>query len=107
VSSELKQCRIAGSLFKDLDVIVLPTTVTPPPTIQAAGQDATALSARNTLFANYYGLPAISVPCGFSKNQLPLGLQIVGKPRDDQAVLCVADRFQRVTAWHERYPPLR
>jgi aspartyl-tRNA(Asn)/glutamyl-tRNA(Gln) amidotransferase subunit A len=98
--------RIAGSLFEDLDVIALPTTVTPPPTIQAAGENATALSAHNTLFANYCGLPAISVPCGFNKSQLPLGVQIVGKPQDDQVVLCVADQFQGVTAWHKRYPTL-
>jgi aspartyl-tRNA(Asn)/glutamyl-tRNA(Gln) amidotransferase subunit A len=93
---------IAGSLFKDIDVLVLPTTAATTPTIAAVGADAQALSPRNTLFANYYGLPAISVPCGFDSHGLPLGLQIVGKPRDDRSVLRLAHCYQAATGWSKR-----
>ena len=78
---------IAQQAFKDLDVLLLPTTATAVPTIKKAGANPQALSPANTAFANYYGLPAISVPCGFDANGLPLGLQIVAKPWDDAAVL--------------------
>jgi aspartyl-tRNA(Asn)/glutamyl-tRNA(Gln) amidotransferase subunit A len=68
------------------------------------GADAQALSPRNTLFANYYGLPAISVPCGFDSRGLPLGLQIVGKPWDDRSVLRLAHRYQAATGWSKQHP---
>ena len=63
-----------------------------------------ALSAQNTLFANYYGLPAISIPCGFDRNGLPLGLQIVGKAHDDMTVLRLAHLYQEATGWSWRRP---
>jgi aspartyl-tRNA(Asn)/glutamyl-tRNA(Gln) amidotransferase subunit A len=46
------------------------------------------------LFANYYSLPAISVPCGFDSRGLPVGLQIVGRPDEDEIVLGFAREFQ-------------
>jgi aspartyl-tRNA(Asn)/glutamyl-tRNA(Gln) amidotransferase subunit A len=95
---------IAGSLFKDIDVLVLPTTAAITPTIAAVGANAQALSPRNTLFANYYGLPAISVPCGFDSHGLPLGLQVVGKPWDDRSVLRLAHRYQAATGWSKQHP---
>jgi aspartyl-tRNA(Asn)/glutamyl-tRNA(Gln) amidotransferase subunit A len=95
---------IAGSLFEDVDVLVLPTTAAITPTIAAVGANAQALSPRNTLFANYYGLPAISVPCGFDSHGLPLGLQIVGKPWDDRSVLRLAHRYQAATGWSKQHP---
>jgi aspartyl-tRNA(Asn)/glutamyl-tRNA(Gln) amidotransferase subunit A len=85
---------IAGRTFNDIDVLLLPTTTTTVPTIEDAGSNPQALSPESTLFANYYGLPAISIPCGFDKNGLPLGLQIVGKPWDEASVLYLADRFE-------------
>jgi aspartyl-tRNA(Asn)/glutamyl-tRNA(Gln) amidotransferase subunit A len=62
------------------------------------------MSAEYTMFANYFGLPAISVPCGFDRRGLPLGLQIVGRPWDDQSVLQVAHRYQSASARIERRP---
>src|SRR5262245_35931766 len=73
---------IASKSFDDIDVLLLPTTTATTPTIKEAGKPQ-ALSAENTMFANYYGLPAVSVPCGFDKHGLPLGLQIVDKPWDE------------------------
>jgi aspartyl-tRNA(Asn)/glutamyl-tRNA(Gln) amidotransferase subunit A len=62
------------------------------------------LSAQNTFFANYYGLPAISAPCGFDDDGLPLGIQIVGKPCDEATVLDLARRYQNATAWSGMHP---
>ncbi|HEX9311042.1 MAG TPA: amidase family protein, partial [Gemmatimonadaceae bacterium] len=87
---------IAGRTFKDIDVLLLPTTTSTVPTIKEAGTDPQALSAENTVFANYYGVPAISVPCGFDKNGLPLGLQIVAKPWDEASVLHLAYRYDKL-----------
>jgi aspartyl-tRNA(Asn)/glutamyl-tRNA(Gln) amidotransferase subunit A len=50
------------------------------------------------MFANYFGLPAISVPCGVDSRGLPLGLQIVGRPSDETTVLRVAGEFERRAA---------
>jgi aspartyl-tRNA(Asn)/glutamyl-tRNA(Gln) amidotransferase subunit A len=64
---------ISKEAFEDIDMLLLPTTSTTVPTIKDAGTNPQALSPENTAFANYYGLPAISVPCGFDRHGLPLG----------------------------------
>ena len=95
---------IADKSFKDIDVLLLPTTTTTVPTIKDVGSNPQALSPENTAFANYYGLPAISVPCGFDTNGLPLGLQIIGKPWDESAVLQLAYQYQGISEYNERHP---
>ena len=95
---------IAGQAFNDIDLLVLPTTTTTVPTIRDAGANPQALSPENTAFANYYGLPAISVLCGFDRHGLPLGLQVVGKPWDEGAVLRLAYEFQAITAHLRKHP---
>ena len=59
---------------------------------------------RNTAPWNLYGLPTISIPCGFSKTGLPIGMQITGGPDHDGAVLSLAAAFQEVTDFHRRRP---
>ena len=95
---------IADKAFKDIDVLLLPTTTTIAPTIQDAGGNPQALSPENTVFANYYGLPAISVPCGFDANGLPLGLQIVSKPWGETAILRLAYQYQAATEHGNKHP---
>ena len=95
---------ISGQAFKDIDVLILPTTPTTIPTIKDVGTNPQALSPENTVFANYYGLPAISVLCGFDKHSLPLGLQIVGKPWDEAAVLRLAHHYQISTEYSKEHP---
>jgi aspartyl-tRNA(Asn)/glutamyl-tRNA(Gln) amidotransferase subunit A len=95
---------IAGQIFNDINVLLLPTTTTTVPAIKDAGANPQALSPQNTAFANYYGLPAISVPCGFDRDGLPLGLQIVGKPWDETAVLHLAYRYETTTRRKTKYP---
>ena len=95
---------IAGQTFKDIDVLLLPTTTTTVPAIKDAGANPQALSPQNTVFANYYGLPTISVPCGFDRSGLPLGLQIVGKPWDEATVLHLAYWYETTTHRKTKYP---
>ena len=85
---------IADRAFKEIDVLLLPTTATAVPTVEQATGKPQALSAANTMFANYYALPAISVPCGFDSRGLPVGLQIVGRPGEDATVLRLAREFE-------------
>jgi len=85
---------IAYRVFQNVDVLVLPTTNASTPTVKSAAGKPLALSAENTMFANYFGLPAISIPCGVDAKGLPLGLQIVGKPREDYTVLELATRLE-------------
>jgi aspartyl-tRNA(Asn)/glutamyl-tRNA(Gln) amidotransferase subunit A len=89
---------ISKEVFCDVDVLLLPTTVSAVPTILEAQKDPQALSPANTMFANYYGLPAISMPSYFDRNGLPFGLQIVGRPWDEPSVLRLAHRYENETS---------
>jgi aspartyl-tRNA(Asn)/glutamyl-tRNA(Gln) amidotransferase subunit A len=103
-SIEADRKAISGQVFKDIDVLLLPTTATTVPTSKDAGTNQQALSPENTVFANYYGIPAISILCGFDKHGLPLGFQIVGKPWDEGAVLRLAHHYQISTEYSKKHP---
>lgn len=97
-----------------VDVIVGPTTPLTAwrvndATLSIGGQAESVLAAswRLTYPYNLTGLPAISVPCGFDLDGLPIGLQIAGKPFDEMTVLRVAHAYERVHNWMRRRPPLR
>jgi aspartyl-tRNA(Asn)/glutamyl-tRNA(Gln) amidotransferase subunit A len=97
--------KISGQLFNDCDVIILPTTTSAVVTIaEANAQGPLSMSLKNTLPFNYYGLPALTVPCGFSKNGLPLGLQIVGPRWREDIVLAVGNYYEQHTKWHLKHP---
>lgn len=96
---------ISSILFKNCEVVVLPTTTSVTPTIEEAKANGPfALDPYNTEPFNYFGLPSINVPCGFSKNGLPLGLQIVGQALGEPQVLNVANRYQKANNWHLKHP---
>jgi len=59
-----------------------------------------------TISVNLAGLPGISIPCGFTKAGLPIGLQLIGKPFDEATILKVAHAYEQATDWHRRKPPL-
>ncbi|MBI4246780.1 MAG: Asp-tRNA(Asn)/Glu-tRNA(Gln) amidotransferase GatCAB subunit A, partial [Candidatus Rokubacteria bacterium] len=93
------------ALFERVDALVLPgqgslaarfedvvTTEVMPP------------AARYTLPWNLLGLPALVVPCGMSRDGLPIALQIVGRPFDEATVLRIARAYERATDWHARRP---
>jgi len=95
---------IAGQTIKEIEVLLLPTTTTTVPAIRDAGVNPQALSPPNSVFANYYNLPGISAPCGFDSNNLPLELQMVGKPWDEATVLHLAHRYETTTCWKTKHP---
>jgi aspartyl-tRNA(Asn)/glutamyl-tRNA(Gln) amidotransferase subunit A len=97
---------ISQKLFAEIDVVLLPTTAATVPGTSAAAANPQALSPENTAFANYYGLPAISVPCGFDSNGLPVGLQIVAKPWSDLDVLTVGQQYEAATGWFQIHPTI-
>jgi aspartyl-tRNA(Asn)/glutamyl-tRNA(Gln) amidotransferase subunit A len=102
--------RRAQEIFADLDLLVTPTTPIPAPVIADLKKDAAALRPaellllRNTRPFNVWGLPAISVPCGFTKGGLPIGLQIAGAHWREDLVLRLAHAYEQATEWHERRP---
>jgi len=61
----------------------------------------------NTGAFNVYGIPAISVPCGYTAGGLPVGLMIAGPRFSEARVLALAHAYERATEWHTRKPPLR
>jgi aspartyl-tRNA(Asn)/glutamyl-tRNA(Gln) amidotransferase subunit A len=94
-SIEADRAGIAAEAFADVDVIVLPTLDSTVPTVAlAATNPEHGVSAETTAFANYYSLPVASVPCGFDSHNMPIGLQIVGRPRDERTVLNVARQYE-------------
>lgn len=102
---EVDRGGIVDSAFRDIDVIVLPTLGSSVPTVADVTRDPKqGISAETTAFANYYGLPAVSVPCGFDSHNLPVGLQVVGRPGDERTVLNVAHRFQQTSVGRAQHP---
>jgi aspartyl-tRNA(Asn)/glutamyl-tRNA(Gln) amidotransferase subunit A len=98
---------ISQVLFDDIDALLLPTTTELPFRIEdALERPPDALSAENTFFCNYYGLPAITIPCGFSEHGLPIGLQIVGPRHGEETVLELAHGFQQATEWPLNHPTI-
>jgi aspartyl-tRNA(Asn)/glutamyl-tRNA(Gln) amidotransferase subunit A len=96
---------IARQAFHDIDVLLLPTTATTTLMVKNADKPL-ALSPEYTMFANYYGLPAVSVPCGFDDHGLPLGLQMVAKPQDEGAILRLAHQFETATTHSKVHPTI-
>src|SRR5215218_8179970 len=94
-SIEADRRTIAAEAFADVDVILVPTLDSTVPTVaEAASNREQGVSAETTAFANYYSLPAASVPCGFDSHNMPIGLQIVGKPGGERTVLNVAHQYE-------------
>ena len=94
--------------FRKADVIVTPTTPTAAFRIGEKSADPLQmyLSDIFTISVNLAGVPAISIPCGFTKTKLPIGLQIIGKHFDEETVLQTAHAYEQATDWHRRKPQL-
>ncbi len=101
----IRECRRdIRRVFEHVDVLILPTKRDTAPTIAATVDGSYQRPASNTSAFNRFGTPAISVPCGFSRDSLPIGLQIVGPAFGEARVLAVAYAFQQATDWHLRHP---
>ena len=95
------------------DAVIAPVSPVPAPTIAESdvgnSPDAEALIQRLTRFTrpiNYLGLPSLSIPSGFTRNGLPVGMQLIGRSFDEAMLLRIGASFQRVTDFHERVPRL-
>jgi aspartyl-tRNA(Asn)/glutamyl-tRNA(Gln) amidotransferase subunit A len=92
--------------FKHCDVIVTPTAPTTAFRIGEKTQDPLQmyLSDIYTISVNLAGLPAISLPCGFDDQGMPIGVQIIGRPFEEDTILRVAHAYEQMTEWHKRKP---
>ena len=95
-------------VFADCDVLMGPTSPTPAFKIGERSTDPLAMYLADiyTISANLAGLPGVSVPCGFTKAGLPVGLQILGAPFEEEKLLRIARMHERATDWHTRRPEL-
>jgi aspartyl-tRNA(Asn)/glutamyl-tRNA(Gln) amidotransferase subunit A len=97
-------------VFDEVDLLITPTTPIPAPKIDELKQNPDLLRPRelillrNTRPFNVWGLPAISLPCGFTTSGLPIGLQIAGPHWSENKVLQLAYAYERATEWHKRSP---
>ncbi|HUJ30995.1 MAG TPA: amidase [Candidatus Acidoferrum sp.] len=99
--------------FERVDVILAPSAPIPAPRIgqsdvEIAGEKETVRSAlvRLNRPANFTGHPAISVPCGFTREGLPAGLQLIGPRWGEARLLAIAQAYEAATDWHNRHPEL-
>ncbi|MCK7485362.1 MAG: amidase family protein [Bacillus subtilis] len=93
--------------FESTDFLIIPTTPIAAPTIE--GHDAVEQAGRLTRFTapfNLAGLPALSVPCGFTKDGLPIGLQIVSRAWADAKALNAGYAYEQATEWHKQVPKI-
>jgi aspartyl-tRNA(Asn)/glutamyl-tRNA(Gln) amidotransferase subunit A len=103
----VRECRRdIKRIFEQVDILVLPTMREPAPLISETINETHQRPHSNTGAFNHFGTPAITVPCGFSKDGLPIGLQVAGPAFGEQSVLAVAYAFQQSTEWHKRRPSL-
>jgi len=95
-------------VFREVDVIVTPTSPTPAFKLGEKTADPLQmyLSDIFTISVNLAGVPGISIPCGFTANNLPVGLQIIGKHFDEESILKVAFAYEQSTEWNKRRPNL-
>jgi aspartyl-tRNA(Asn)/glutamyl-tRNA(Gln) amidotransferase subunit A len=99
-----KRCE---QFFETYDFLLVPTTPIPAPTVE--GHDAVEQAGRLTRFTapfNLTGLPALSLPCGFTKEGLPIGLQIVSRAWGDAKVLNVGHAYEQATERHTHFPKI-
>jgi aspartyl-tRNA(Asn)/glutamyl-tRNA(Gln) amidotransferase subunit A len=88
------------------DVLVVPSMLNVAPRFADYDPDAMVNAPSFMSPWNVTGLPAMSIPCGFSEAGLPIGMQIVGRPFDEPTVFKAADAYQQITDWHARVPEI-
>jgi aspartyl-tRNA(Asn)/glutamyl-tRNA(Gln) amidotransferase subunit A len=95
-------------VFRECDLILTPTSPTPAFKIGERTDDPLSmyLSDIYTISVNLAGLPALSLPCGLTKNGLPIGLQVLGKPFGEEDIYCLAYHYEQNTQWHKMKPKL-
>lgn len=106
-------CCQSLDLFKEVDLLLTPTlpTVAFPigtSSVKIGEQklNVVSLLTQYTRPFNLNGFPAITIPCGFSENQLPIGLQMIGRPFEEETLLRVAYVYEQATEWHLKRAPI-
>jgi aspartyl-tRNA(Asn)/glutamyl-tRNA(Gln) amidotransferase subunit A len=94
--------------FERADLVAMPTSPTPPFKIGDRVSDPLQMYLADifTVSANLAGLPAVSLPCGFTEAGLPIGLQLTGRSFDEATILRTADAYERDTEWWKQAPPI-
>ncbi|HYB40938.1 MAG TPA: amidase [Candidatus Methylomirabilis sp.] len=102
-----------ATALRRVDLIAAPTVPAAAPVvgersvrIKGAPEDVLGAMIRLTRPSNHTGLPAVSVPCGFTAGGLPIGLQLIGRPFDEATVLRAAHAYEASTPWHARSAPI-
>ncbi|MBZ5605209.1 MAG: amidase, partial [Acidobacteriia bacterium] len=103
--------RTIDDAFTDFDLVVLPTRRHTPRTVDASIKREETDKPRNPELENtgqfdVYGIPAISVPCGFTSSGLPVGLMIAGPRFSEGRILALAAAYEKATEWHKKRPPI-
>jgi aspartyl-tRNA(Asn)/glutamyl-tRNA(Gln) amidotransferase subunit A len=96
--------REVAKVFTSVDLLVAPTMKTPPALLAAPGGGGGG--GNNNVAFDMYGLPSISIPCGFTSSGLPIGLQISGAHLGELNVFALAHAYERATDWHTRNPKM-
>ena len=89
--------------FRQVEAMVLPTTARPA---QRLDEGPPIAAGEHTAPFNLTGLPALSLPCGFTSEGLPIGMQVVARPFDEATALNIGRVYESATVWHNRRPPL-
>ncbi|MFM8425760.1 MAG: amidase [Chloroflexota bacterium] len=99
--------RRCDNLFEEFDVLILPTTPITAPILEGENAvERARLLTRLTAPFNVTGLPALSIPCGFTSEGLPIGLQIVSRAWNESGVLRIGYSYQEATDWHRMKPSI-
>jgi Asp-tRNA(Asn)/Glu-tRNA(Gln) amidotransferase A subunit family amidase len=99
-------------VFDEVDILLTPTVPIPPPAIANLKahpenlRPVELLMLRNTRPFNVWGIPTISIPCGFTSDNLPIGLQLAAAPWQEELLLQVAHTYEQATDWIARTPPV-
>jgi aspartyl-tRNA(Asn)/glutamyl-tRNA(Gln) amidotransferase subunit A len=98
---------LAG-LFDEVDLIAMPAAAKPAPTLEALYRDPVGApkESLHLMYWNAVGNPALALPMGFTADDLPLSLQVAGRPFEEALVIRCGDAFQAATDWHLRVPSL-
>ncbi len=102
-------CQDFDAAFNEVDLIVTPATPTPAFRLGEKSEDPLQmyLSDIFTISVNLAGLPAIALPCGFSREGLPIGLQLIGRAFGEETILRAAHAYEQSTQWHLKRPVIR
>ena len=100
--------RVVDRALQEVDVILTPTTPRVAPSVEASSDmlATTHHLTRFTYLFSWSGLPGLSIPCGFTANELPIGVLLNGRPYEEGVLFRIGSDYQANTDWHQRKPPL-